>query len=74
MFDEDFAVGVGDDDRVVVGSDEDLVEGVVHVDHVGDCVHTDGAGGSDSSDQDTVWQIGGWSRCRPRAWRGPVEQ
>ena len=38
----------------LVGGDEDLVEGVVHIDHVGDCVHADGAGGADSSGQDAV--------------------
>ena len=31
VFDEHFSVGGGDDDRVVVGGDEDAVEGVVHI-------------------------------------------
>ena len=35
-FDYDLSIGVRDDDRAVVGDDEDLVEGVVHIDHVGD--------------------------------------
>jgi len=36
VFDYDLSIGVRDDDRAVVGDDEDLVEGVVHIDHVGD--------------------------------------
>ena len=58
MFDEHFSVGVGDDDRVVVGGDKDAVEGVVHIDHVGDSVYADRARGADSPDQDARREIG----------------
>lgn len=74
MLGKDHSVGVGDDDYVFVADDKDLFEGVVHVDHVGDRVQADGAGGADSSGADAVGQVGCWSRRGPRAWCRPIKQ